>query len=668
MEHLKENVRPYCFFNKSNLNAALENEWLISNAHGSYASSTVSGILTRKYHGLFVLAEQPPLNRNLFITKIEETLEKDGLEYLLYSNCWNDAATIIPNGNIYLDVFYLDENMPVWIYKCSDILIEKRIILHYNKNILAIKYSILNSDDASINLSCNLFGNNRNFHSLQKNNKIDLDITQTEDIIVLSNSIKQNFIKIRANFNSIELKNITYYNYFLKEENNRGFEALENHLLLGKLSFKLAKNNSAEILIACSNENIDTVSFESITNEIKLYNNIVVDLWKKEVKNSPDWVNQLILSSTFFIIKKYNVQKEYLYSILAGYHWFGDWGRDTMISLPGICLVTGRFNIAASILTNYSYYLNDGLLPNRFPDDSEIPDYNTVDASLWYFNAVFQYYKFTNNITLIEELYPVLKDIILWHIKGTKYNIKIDPADGLIYAGQEGSQLTWMDAKIGDYVVTPRIGKPIEINALWYNALCIIRQFSSILNKHDESFFSEYIKLTEDGFQKYWDEKLQYCSDVLTLDDQPDNSLRPNQILALSLEYSPLTIYQKRCILDNCGRLLLNYFGMKSLAKGSKNYYGKYLGNPFERDSAYHQGTVWGWLLGHYAIAYYKVTKNKSVAYGFLETMEKHINEAGIGFISEIFDADYPHAPRGCIAQAWSVGEFLFAWHYLSKY
>ena len=262
----------------------------------------------------------------------------------------------------------------------------------------------------------------------------------------------------------------------------------------------------------------------------------------------------------------------------------------------------------------------------------------------------------------------IYRVIILWHIKGTKYNIKLDLADGLIYAGEEGSQLTWMDAKIGDYVFTPRIGKPIEINALWYNALCIISQFSSILNKQDESFYTEYINLIEIGFQKFWDEELQYCSDVLTFDNNPDNSLRPNQILALSLEYSPLSYYQKRCVLDSCGRALLSYFGMKSLAKNSKNYCGKYIGNPFERDSAYHQGTVWGWLLGHYVIAFYKVTKNKAVAFEFLETMEKHINEAGIGFISEIFDGDYPHIPRGCIAQAWSVGEFLFAWHYLAKY
>lgn len=668
MDHLKENGRSYCFFDKSNIEGAFENEWLISNAHGSYASGTISGVLTRKYHGLFILAKQPPLNRYLYISKVEEVISIDGVDYILYSNCWQNASIVNPNGSFYIHSFYLDENMPVWIYKCGDFFIEKRIILHYNKDILGIKYSVLSNSDKSFQITCNLFGNNRNFHSLQKEMNIDLNITQTDELLILSNSSEYNILKIRANCNNIELCNVIYYNYFLKEEDNRGFEALENHVLFSKLHYNLSKNNSAEILIFCCEENINNITFQNILNEIKLYNNIVVDLWKKEIENSPAWVNQLILSSTFFIIKKYNMQKEYLYSILAGFHWFGDWGRDTMISLPGLCLVTGRFKIAASILNNYSHYLCEGLLPNRFPDDSVTPDYNTVDASLWYFNAVFQYFKFTNEISFINDLYPILKEIILWHIKGTKFNIKLDPTDGLIYAGQEGSQLTWMDAKIGDYVVTPRIGKPIEINALWYNALCIMRSFSGILNKHDEKFFTNYIQLVEKGFQKFWDENLQYCVDVLMQNDLPDTSLRPNQILALSLEYSPLSNFQKRCILDSCGRFLLSYFGLKSLAKDNLNYRGKYLGNPFERDSAYHQGTIWGWLLGHYAVAYYKVTKNKSVAFGFLEPMEKHINDAGIGFISEIFDGDYPHTPRGCIAQAWSVGEFLYAWYYLSKY
>ncbi len=667
MDHFFFNDQPYCFFNKNDIQLNLENEWLITNSHGSYASGTISGVLTRKYHGIFVIAKYPPLTRYLSISKIEEIIEYDNSQFLLYSNYWQNSKIQNPTGHLLLESFYLDENMPVWIYNCNGLLLEKRIILHYEKNILCVNYKILNKDNKLAKIKCNIFVNNRNFHSIKNDETFEIKSFIDNKIIYIKDNKYNNNIKIIANFKTCELNETVYNNYYLKEEDNRGFEALENHLYIGSLNFDLSTSKNADILIMDENEFYDNQTDNSLLFDIKQYNNFILSNWFEELDYSPKWILQLVYNSVFFIIKKFNSVNEYYYSIIAGYHWFGDWGRDTMISLPGLCLVTGRTKIAHSILINYSHYLHEGLLPNRFPDESEKPDYNTVDASLWYFNAVFLYFKFTGDKNFIDNIYDVLISIIDWHIKGTKFNIKLDPVDGLIFAGQEGSQLTWMDAKIGDYVVTPRIGKPIEINALWFNALNIMLHFSRILNKNQEDFYTKLIDKTKIGFQQFWNEELQYCFDVLSADNKHDDSLRPNQIFAISLEYSPLTLQQKRCIIDSCGRFLLSPYGLKTLPKFSSHYHNKYIGSPFARDCAYHQGTIWGWLLGHYAVAFYKVTKNKKVSLGFLEPLEHHIKEAGMGFISEIFDADYPHTARGCIAQAWSVGETLYAWYYINK-
>lgn len=662
------NNNSFCYLKKNEIQFNLENEWLIANSNGSYSSGTVSGVLTRKYHGIFVLAKSPPLLRYLCVTKIEEIFEYNQTEYLLYTNSWKNLSEYEPKGYLHLESFYLDENMPVWIFNCGGLLLEKRILLHYNKDILSIKYKILNKEFVSGKLKCNLFVNNRNFHHLNQSEKFDINTEIQENTLYINDKKYNNNIKILSNSDKSEAKNITYYDFYLKEEEDRGFDSIENNLLAGTFYFEINNEKSADILILTQNqpENITPYN-HNIDEEIKLYNNIILNFWKNEISQTPLWIQQLVYNSTFFIIRKMNITNEYYYSIIAGYHWFGDWGRDTFISLPGLCLVTGRVKIAHSILKNYASFMKQGLLPNRFPDDNEQPDYNTVDASLWYFNAIFLYYKHTGDRQFIAEMYSTLSEIVAWHIKGTKFNIKLDETDGLIFAGEEGTQLTWMDAKIGTYVVTPRQGKPIEINALWFNALNIMHYFSNLLQNNEADRYSKLLAATAQGFQKFWQEDLQYCYDVLGEDKQHDDSLRPNQILAISLEFSPLSSLQKRIIVDTCGRYLLAFFGLRTLPKFSSNYKHNYSGSPYDRDCAYHQGTAWGWLLGHYAVAFYKVTKNKSVALGFLEPLETQLKQAGIGFISEIFDADYPHKARGCIAQAWSMGETLYAWHYINK-
>jgi predicted glycogen debranching enzyme len=333
-----------------------------------------------------------------------------------------------------------------------------------------------------------------------------------------------------------------------------------------------------------------------------------------------------------------------------------------MIALPGLTLATGRPEIAASLLRTYSHYVNQGMLPNRFPDAGELPEYNTVDATLWYFVAIHAYFQATGDRALLRDLFPVLEEIIAWHRRGTRYHIHVDPADGLLYAGEEGVQLTWMDVKVEDWVVTPRTGKPVEINALWYNALRIIHDFAGRLGE-DTRDYAELAGRARSGFNRFWNETMGYCYDVLdTPDGSPDGSLRPNQLLAISLPYDLLTAEQQRSVVDACGRHLLTAHGLRSLSADDSAYVGVYGGDVRKRDGAYHQGTVWGWLIGPFVSAHLRVYQDVAQARSYLTPLLHHLADHGVGSMSEIFDGDPPFTPRGCIAQAWSVAELLRVW------
>jgi len=352
-------------------------------------------------------------------------------------------------------------------------------------------------------------------------------------------------------------------------------------------------------------------------------------------------------------------------SIIAGYHWFGDWGRDTMISLPGLTLATGRYTDAAKILRTYARFVDQGMLPNRFPDSGTEPEYNTVDATLWYFNAIHEYLLAADDGELLRDLFPVLQAIIAWHQRGTRYSIKVDPHDGLLAAGETGVQLTWMDAKVGDWVVTPRTGKAVEVNALWYNALCLMATFAERLGEPSTGYADDAAR-SHAGFQRFWCQAAGYCYDVLdTPDGSHDAALRPNQLLAVSLPHSPLNTHQQRAVVDVCSRTLLTTLGLRSLAPNCLAYRGSYGGSPHERDAVYHQGAAWGWLIGPYLTAHLRVYQDKAWAQQVLQGFARHLADFGIGTISEIAHGDPPHQPDGCIAQAWSVAEVLRVWKLL---
>jgi predicted glycogen debranching enzyme len=362
-------------------------------------------------------------------------------------------------------------------------------------------------------------------------------------------------------------------------------------------------------------------------------------------------VKQLVLAADQFIVNRPLKEDPDACSLIAGYHWFGDWGRDTMIALPGLTISTGQTEIARNVLCTFSRFVDRGMLPNVFPDMGETPEYNTVDATLWYFEAIRQYFAATKDEKFLSEIYPVMVEIIDWHGRDTRYNIHVDSADGLLYAGEPGVQLTWMDAKIGDWVVTPRIGKPIEVNAPWLNALVSMSHFAGVLNRSGK-LYESMAEQARRGFQRFWNDSAKYCFDVIDGPNGQDVSLRPNQILAVSLQESPLTNAQQRAVVDACAHHLLSSFGLRSLAPEHPDYRGVYGGGPRERDSVYHQGTVWSWLLGPFVQAHLKVVGDPAEATSFLEPIADHIRTHGLGTASEIFDGDAPFTPRGCIAQA----------------
>jgi predicted glycogen debranching enzyme len=455
-----------------------------------------------------------------------------------------------------------------------------------------------------------------------------------------------------------------YEDFYLSVEEYRGQnDVQEDHVYAALLRTVLRPGESSTLVASTEADAI--LNGDAAYAGRQVYEASLLDRARKvhSVK-LPAEVEQLVLAADQFVVNRPTVRDADGRSVIAGYPWFSDWGRDTMIALPGLTLTTGRPEVAASILRTYAQFVDQGMLPNRFPDAGEHPEYNTVDATLWYFEALRAYHAATGDGVLVRELFPVLQEIILWHKRGTRYNIQMDAKDGLLFAGEEGVQLTWMDAKVDSWVVTSRIGKPVEINALWYNALYIMADFARMLGEVADEY-EAMIKKVKKGFTRFWNKEMGYCYDVI---DGPnaeglDGSLRPNQLFAISLPHSPLTPEQQRSAVDACGRHLVTAHGLRTLSADDKAYIGHYGGDRQKRDGAYHQGTVWGWLIGPFVSAHLRVYGDKAAARSYLDSLLRHhIRAHAVGSISEIFDGDAPFTPRGCVAQAWSVAEVLHTW------
>ncbi len=645
-----------------NLDIAASREWLVTNGIGGYASGTVAGLLTRRYHGLLVAALQPPLGRTLLLAKLDETvLYGDGF-YSLYTNRWVDG-TIDAHGYQNIEHFSLEGTVPLWRFAVADALLEKRIWMQQAANTTYVQYTLRRATQP-LKLTLKAIANYRDYHSDTHNyNDWQMSIEQVEQGICVSAYPDAVPIYLLTDRASASPAHNWYYNFDLAVERYRGLSDKEDHLHAA--TFEVTLNLGESLTFVASTHKQPELNGEAALKHRHTLEQKLIGLWKSNrplnAADPPAWVNHLVLAADQFIVERSVPEDPQGKTIIAGYPWFSDWGRDTMISLPGLTLATGRPEIARSILRTFARHVDQGMLPNRFPDAGQTPEYNTVDATLWYFEAIRAYYNATEDNDLLMELFPVLADIINWHCRGTRYNIHLDATDGLLYAGEKGVQLTWMDAKVGDWVVTPRIGKPIEVNALWYNSLRTMAKFARLIGKpHQE--YEAMADRAQIRFARFWNQQTGYCYDVLDTPNGDDPSVRPNQIFAVSLPESPLTTAQQKAVVDICGQMLLTSHGLRSLASNHPQYQGKYGGNQYQRDGAYHQGTVWGWLLGSFVTAHLRVYKNPKQARQFLQPMANHLIAHGIGSLSEIFDGDAPMTPRGCIAQAWTVAEVLRAW------
>jgi predicted glycogen debranching enzyme len=631
----------------SDFKEATQFEWLETNGLGGWAGSSITGTNTRRYHGLLVAAIVPPAERMLLVSKLDETVALGDQRYELGTNLY-PGSTIHPKGHQYLENFSKDF-FPQWIYDAGGVRLKKTIAMIYGENTTIIRYEVEKSASVFTLELLPLIAA-RGYHSLcQQGSQLHWGANFENGIFHNKPDGKTNlFISVPG---SSYQHNPSWYNNFeYSIEQYRGLDYSEDLFNHGLFSVSLREGDSLEIII--STENPAGRSAQKLLTGEKLRRQGLIS-----GKPDDEMVKQLVLAADQFIVRRDTDLK----TIIAGYHWFTDWGRDTMISLPGLCLSTGRFEDAKKIISAFAKSVSKGMLPNRFQDNGEPPEYNNVDGTLWYFIAVYKYLEASGDKKFVlTEILPVLSEIIEWHLKGTRYNIKADE-DGLLYSGEAGQQLTWMDARIGTWVVTPRMGKPVEIQALWYNALRIIAALLRMKKKSQDAEIMEdhALKARKSFEQQFWFDKGGYLYDNIDEKGSAVTELRPNQLFALSLPFPLIKGVKAKSIIKIIEEKLYTPVGLRSLAAGDDHYIHQYGGDQWHRDSSYHEGTVWSWLLGAYIDALVSVKTPKSTIKRVISNFKYHLNEGCLGSVSEIFDADAPHHPRGCVAQAWGVAEIL---------
>ncbi len=633
----------------SDFDAATSREWLETNGLGGFASSTVAGLNSRRYHGLLTAATRPPVGRMLLLSKLEETLVIDEQRYEISANQYSGA--VHPRGFEFLAEFRLDP-FPVWTYEVRGVRITKTLFMIQGENSVAVEYGIEGGTGCTLEVRPLIAF--RDYHATtHENDAVNKRAESSAGLVSIEPYAGLPALHFAHNADQIEQLGFWYYGFEYTAERERGLDCQEDLFNPFVLRFQGRKRAA---LIA-STEPHAIKDFARLRKE---------ELRRRAAALPAPLKATDTLATLASTADQFIVDRDGLKSIVAGYHWFGDWGRDTMVALPGLTLATGKPEIAKGILLAFAAHVSQGMLPNRFPDAGEAPEYNTVDATLWYFEAVRAYVDYTGDLALVEQkLYAILKDILDWHIRGTRYGIRVD-ADGLLRAGEPGVQLTWMDAKIGDWVVTPRHGKPVEIQALWYNALRVFETFAAAVGDESSRIFThEMADLAKKSFNaKFWNGAGEFLFDVV--DGQMcDSSIRPNQIFAASLHHAVLEPARSVAMLATVERELLAPMGLRTLSPRDPRYRPRYQGGVWERDSAYHEGTVWPWLLGPFITAYVKAharsAESRARAAKWLEGLMQHLHTAGLNQIPEIADAEAPHTPRGCIAQAWSVGELLRA-------
>jgi predicted glycogen debranching enzyme len=653
----------------------LSREWLVTNGLGGYASGTVCGIPTRRFHGLLVAALPAPLGRTMMLNHLWEELRlADGTEVRFGGEEREQVDPRLP-AHDYLREFRLEAGLPVWTYDVGGVALEKRLRLPYRQNTTYLSYSRVGGG-SPLRLRLRPAMHFRPHEAPLGGGALPpytLSIAQDRYEFTATGDLPP--LRIRPagrpatfTWDPHSIPEVVY-----RVEHDRGYDARAHLWSPGYFEFMLDGPEPATLVASTERwETVHAVSPDELLEALAGRQRYLLDL-ATPASDDPVAAELTVAADQFVITPLGRVEEmarlraagEEPRSVIAGYHWFTDWGRDTMISLEGLTLVTGRHAEAGSILRTFARYIRDGLIPNLFPEGESEGLYHTADATLWFFHALARYVACTGDHGTLRGLLPRLRDVVEHHLQGTRFGIGVDPADGLLRQGAEGYQLTWMDAKVDGWVVTPRRGKAVEINALWYNALRLLEGWLGEEGDTEAaaSVRAHAARARESFNRRFWYAEGEYLYDVVDGEHGDDPACRPNQIFTISLDHPVLDPSRWKRVLEVVHAHLLTPVGLRSLAPGHPDYKARYFGDLRSRDAAYHQGTVWGWLMGPFVDAWLRVHPGDvRRARSFLEGFVPHLGEACIGTISEIFDAEEPYTPRGCVAQAWSVAEVLRAW------
>jgi predicted glycogen debranching enzyme len=655
----------------------LNKEWLLTNNRGGYSSSTIIGCNTRRYHGLLIGSLHPPVDRIMALSNCLEMLILNGKVFNLSTFEFPDKFS--PEGFGYIKQFRRDIGVH-FDYQLNKLEMTKSVYLCRESDTIAVMYDFTHVEEA-MEFVLRPFVSLRDFHSLQKSYAHICRSHLDNGLIIRHDTPGSCELFLNCPSMNFEKDKQWWFNFLYRCDQRRGQDFTEDLWTPG--FFKRLIKEPCRIVFHANLSNrfnpeqlkkstIETVCKDLQSHQESIKRKLSKQSGAAKIEKQDSQYKILCLAADQFITKRQTSENDRT-TILAGFPWFADWGRDAFIALPGLLLTTGRFDEAKSVLTTFAKADDDGLIPNRFDDHSDTAYFNSIDASLWFINSAFQYLNASNDLkTFIQQFLPTIRRIIDSYHNGTSYDIRADD-DGLIIAGNEETQLTWMDSKYEGHSFTPRYGKAVEVNSLWYNCLCSIARFYAYQDAEATKHYQLMADRVKDSFRNlFWNEKSGYLNDCVLPDGSADATLRPNQIFAVSLPFSPLLTQQAKCIVDVVQRDLLTPYGLRTLDVKDSRYKGAYIGPQRQRDEAYHQGTVWPYLIGPFVEAYLKVSdfspKSKRKAAEFIEPLMQHLTEDGcLGQICEIFDGDAPHKPKGCFAQAWSVAELIRAYQLINS-
>jgi predicted glycogen debranching enzyme len=646
----------------------------VTNGLGGYASGTVAGVMTRRYHGMLVASLQAPIGRLVMLNHLLERVRLPGLGVTWLGDEDEVAGPNASDRREHLAEFRLELGLPVWVYRIGGFTIEKRVLMPYAQNTVHVTYTVIEGEGrARFNLRPSV--QYRSYDAPVDQPLVQIyTISATGGRYELSAGPALPVLRLMLAGEhaalTLDEKGISSVPY--KMEEDRGYQWVGSLWSPGYFRADAARGQSISLIASAEPwDTLAALSPSEAADAERARRRRLLSL--ANVPADDSFASELVLAADQFIIRpagrveeaaRAKAQGDEVRTVIAGYHWFTDWGRDTMISLEGLTLSTRRVREAGYILRTFADYVRDGLIPNMFPDGQREGLYHTADASLWFFHAIERYTLATGDDDTLRQLLPVLLDILAHHLRGTRFGIRIDPSDGLFTQGAEGYQLTWMDAKVGDWVVTPRRGKAVELNALWYNALCLADRWTRQYGGGEGFDLGGHAARARESFnRRFWNEKTGFLFDAVDGEHGDDPSCRPNQVLAISLPHPVLERERWEPVMKVVRERLLTPAGLRTLAPGEPEYKSRYYGDLRARDAAYHQGTVWAWLIGPYIDAALKLPgTNRQELRDLLTWFDRHLDDACVGQIAEVFDADAPYLPRGCVAQAWSVAEVLRSW------